>query len=261
VSSSRPAGDALAPLVAHPEASGVVLDFDGTLSPIVTEPAQARPGAGAAEVLVALVARYAVVAVVSGRPVDFLVPLVPEGVVLSGLYGLEVVRGGERHEPAQAGVWRQVVAHVSRRSTDHGPEGMVVEPKGMSLTLHYRAHPEAGPAVAEWARRQAARSGLVARPAKMSVELHPPIDSDKGTALEQLVDGLGAVLYAGDDRGDLPAFDALDRLAARGVATVRVAVAGAEAPSELVARADLVVDDPAGLVDLLRTLVPAAGAG
>jgi trehalose 6-phosphate phosphatase len=138
---------------------------------------------------------------------------------------------------------------------------MVVEPKGLSLTLHYRAHPEAGPAVAEWARQQSARSGLVARPAKMSVELHPPIDTDKGTALEQLIEGLSAVLYAGDDRGDLPAFDALDRLAARGVDTVRVAVASAEVPPELVDRADVVVDDPVALVELLHTLVPPADAG
>jgi trehalose 6-phosphate phosphatase len=261
VSPPRPAGDAVAPVLARPAGSAVVLDFDGTLSPIVTEPAEARPADGAVEVLADLVARYALVAVVSGRPVGFLVPLVPEGVVLSGLYGLEVVRGGERVEPARAGVWREVVAHVARRSADHGPEGMVVEPKGPSLTLHYRAHPEAGPAVEEWARRQAARSGLVARPAKMSVELHPPIDADKGTALEQLVEGLGAVLFAGDDQGDLPAFDALDRLANRGVDTVRVAVASAEAPPELVERADVVVDGPAALVDLLRTLVPPADAG
>jgi trehalose 6-phosphate phosphatase len=261
VSPSRPAGDALAPLVARPEGSAVVLDFDGTLSPIVTEPAEARPGDGAVEVLAALVTRFALVAVVSGRPVDFLAPLVPEGVVLSGLYGLEVMRGDQRLDPARAGVWREVVAHVARRSADHGPEGMVVEPKGLSLTLHYRAHPEAGPAVAEWARRQAARSGLVARPAKMSVELHPPIDADKGTALEQLVEGLGAVLFAGDDHGDLPAFDALDRLAGRGVDTVRVAVASAEAPRELVDRADVVVDGPAALVDLLRTLASPADAG
>jgi len=261
VSPPRPAGDALAALVARPDGSAVVLDFDGTLSPIVTDPAEARPGDGAIEVLAALVARYALVAVVSGRPVDFLAPLVPEGVVLSGLYGLEVIRGDQRIDPDRADVWREVVSHVARRSADHGPEGMVVEPKGLSLTLHYRAHPEAGPAVAEWARQQSARSGLVARPAKMSVELHPPIDTDKGTALEQLIEGLSAVLYAGDDRGDLPAFDALDRLAARGVDTVRVAVASAEVPPELVDRADVVVDDPVALVELLHTLVPPADAG
>jgi trehalose 6-phosphate phosphatase len=88
----------------------------------------------------------------------------------------------------------------------------------------------------------------------MSVELHPPIAADKGTALEALTAGLSAVCYAGDDRGDLPAFDALDRLAAAGVHTLRVAVASPEAPPELVHRADLLVDDPGGVIDLLRRL-------
>ena len=93
---------------------------------------------------------------------------------------------------------------------------MVVESKGLSLTLHYRHPSRARPAVAEWARQQAARSGLEVRPAKMSVELHPPIAADKGTAVEELVAGLAAVCFVGDDRGDLPAYDALDRLAAPG---------------------------------------------
>jgi trehalose 6-phosphate phosphatase len=246
--------DPLAPFVERPALAAVVLDFDGTLSPIVDVPAEARPVAGAVEVLDHLARRLGLVAVISGRPVDFLVPLVPPGVVLSGLYGLEVVRDGTRHDLPGAGAWREVVADVARISADRGPEGMVVEPKGLSLTLHYRTRPDAAAEVQAWAETQAVRSGLVARPAKMSVELHPPIAADKGTALESLTAGLSAVCYAGDDRGDLPAYDALDRLAAAGVHTLRVAVAGPESPPELVARADLLVDDPAGVVALLGRL-------
>jgi trehalose 6-phosphate phosphatase len=95
------------------------------------------------------------------------------------------------------------------------------------------------------------------RPAKMSVELHPPIQADKGTALEALVDGLGAVCFVGDDLGDLPAFDALDRLAARGVHAVRVGVDSDEVPARLLERADVVLDGPAGVVAFLRSLVAA----
>ncbi|HEY7069578.1 MAG TPA: trehalose-phosphatase [Acidimicrobiales bacterium] len=246
--------DPLAPFVERPALAAVVLDFDGTLSPIVDVPAEARPVAGAVEVLDHLAGRLGLMAVMSGRPVDFLVPLLPPGVVLSGLYGLEVVRDGARTDLPGAGAWREVVADVARTSADRGPEGMVVESKGLSLTLHYRARPDVAAAVEAWAESQAVRSGLVARAAKMSVELHPPIAADKGTALESLTAGLSAVCYAGDDRGDLPAYDALDRLAAAGVHTLRVAVAGRETPPELVARADLLVDDPAGVVDLLRRL-------
>ena len=88
----------------------------------------------------------------------------------------------------------------------------------------------------------------------MSVELHPPIAADKGTALEALAGGFGAVCFVGDDRGDLPAYDALDRMAARGVHALRVAVASDEAPAELLARADLVLDGPPAVVALLRRL-------
>ena len=247
--------DPLAPFAERPALAAVVLDFDGTLSPIVDVAAEARPVDGAVELLDRLAGRLGLVAVMSGRPVDFLRRLLPPSVALSGLYGLEVIRDGVRRDLPGAGAWREVVADVARISVDRGPEGMVVEPKGLSLTLHYRTRPDVAPAVVAWAEKQAARSGLVARPAKMSVELHPPIAVDKGTALEALTAGLAAVCYAGDDQGDLPAFDALDRLAAAGVHTLRVAVASPEAPPELVERADLLVDDPGGVVALLRRLV------
>jgi len=245
---------ALTPFRSEPAASAVVVDFDGTLAPIVNDPAAARPIEGSTEVLARLVGRYGLVALVSGRPVEFLRPQVPEGVVLAGLYGLEVVRDGQRLDHPGAGAWREVVTDVARSSIDRGPAGMEVESKGLSLTLHYRNHPEIADEVREWARRQAARSGLQPRAAKMSVELHPPIEADKGTALEALVEGLDNVLYIGDDLGDLPAFDALDRLAREGVTVLRVAVAGDEAPDELVARADLLVDGPPGVLDVLRRL-------
>lgn len=237
----------------------MLLDFDGTLSPIVDEPASARPLDGVTEILEELTRSYRLVGVLSGRPVAFLVPLLPPGLVISGLYGLEVVRDGRRIDHPYAGSWREVVEDVARSSRSLGPAGMDVESKGLSLTLHYRSHPELADAVLAWAKAQAARSGLVARPARMSVELHPPIAADKGTALEDLADGLAAVAYVGDDLGDLPAFDALDRLAAdREMHTLRVAVASAEAPHELVDRADLVLAGPDAVLAFLRSLVPAA---
>lgn len=246
--------DALVPFTDRPADAAVILDFDGTLSPIVDDPASARPLDGVTAALSDLADRFGLVGIISGRPTDFLVPLLPEGLVVSGLYGLEVVRDGRRSDRAGAGAWREAVADVVRSSADRGPDGMVVESKGLSLTLHYRTRPEIAASVVEWARQQGARSGLEVRTAKMSVELHPPIAADKGTAVEELADGLAAVCFVGDDRGDLPAYDALDRLAARGVRTLRVAVASDEAPDELIDRADLVVDGPAEVLDLLRRL-------
>ena len=92
----RISADVLTPFVERPGRAALLLDFDGTLSPIVDVPGDARPLAGAGEVLAALARRFAVVAVVSGRPASFLEPLLPAGVVISGLYGLETVRDGVR---------------------------------------------------------------------------------------------------------------------------------------------------------------------
>jgi trehalose 6-phosphate phosphatase len=245
----------LEPFRADPAESALVLDYDGTLSAIVDDPAAAVPLAAVPDLLARLRDRLGMVAVVSGRPIEFLVPLVPEGLVLAGLYGLELVIDGERRDHPQAGNWREVVDDVAGRAESRGPVGMTVERKDLSITLHYRTAPEAEVAVAEYAAEEAHRSGLVARPARKSWELHPPIDIDKGTAVLALADQYRAVGFAGDDVGDLPGFDALDELERRGVATLRVAVGSLEAPLELLERADVVVEGPEGLVALLETLV------
>src|SRR4051794_20549389 len=95
--------DALAPLRASPSRAGILTDFDGTLSPIVDEPAAARTLEGAADMLARLAQRYAVVAVLSGRPVDYLQPFFGPSLILSGLYGLEVINKGTRIDHPTAG--------------------------------------------------------------------------------------------------------------------------------------------------------------
>ncbi len=80
----------------------------------------------------------------------------------------------------------------------------------------------------------------------------------RGASPQQVVreraEGLAAAAFAGDDRVDLPGFDALDELAAEGMTTVRVGVRSDEAPPELLDRADVVVEGPAGVVNLLSAL-------
>jgi trehalose 6-phosphate phosphatase len=249
----------LAELRAHASDGGIVTYFDGTLSPIVDDPATALPFDGLPDVLAALQHRFKRVAVVSGRPVAFLQRLLPSSILLSGLYGLEVMDRGRRRDHPTGGAWREVVDDVASYSAARGPAGMRVENKGLSLTLHYRERPDAADDVWAWAERQATRSGLEVRPARMSVELHPPIKADKGTAVLELARGLSAVCFLGDDIGDLPAFDALDRLERDGLIVVRVAVRSDEAPAELLERADIVVDGPAGAAALLRSLLDGVG--
>lgn len=246
-------------LGADPATTALLFDFDGTLSPIVDDPEAAAAAPGAVELLDRLAARYRRVAAVSGRPRAFLASRLGAGVDLSGLYGLETRTAGIDGEHAEAAAWRSVVADVVARATGAAtplPAGVFVEPKGLSITVHWRRQPDAEAAVRAWADEVGERTGLEVRDAKASVELHPPIDSDKGTSVRALADGCSTVAYFGDDLGDLPAFHALDVLAAEGVRTVSVAVAGDELPPEVGAAADLVVDDPAALVALLTPLAP-----
>jgi trehalose 6-phosphate phosphatase len=247
----------LGPWLTSPETAGVFTDFDGTLSPIVDDPATAGPLPGAESVLAGLADRFARVAVISGRPVAYLLERLSGAgsVVLSGLYGLERARGGTIEEVPAALPWRQVVERVASEAETSAPPGVRVERKGLAVTLHVRTAPERAGWVNEWAAARVAETGLVAHPGKMSVELRPPVEADKGTVVTELAQGLEAVCFLGDDRGDLPAFAALAELSARGVHTLAVAVSSDEAPAELVDAADLVVPDPEGALFLLETLL------
>lgn len=249
------------PLLDAPESAGVFIDFDGTLSEIVDDPGDACPVAGSVDALAALADRFGRVGVLSGRPVEFLQAFFPASVMLAGLYGLETVQDGVRTDHPLGGSWREVIDDVASVAHARGPAGMKVEPKGLSITLHYRGRPRLEPRVRAFAESQAVRSGLECRPARMSYELHPPIPADKGSALVELSEGLTSVCFIGDDVGDLRAFDALDKLAATGVHTVRVAVHSTEETSELISRADVVVDGPPAVRDLVRYLADHARPG
>lgn len=252
---------AVAPLRAAPARSALLFDFDGTLSPTIDDPAAAVALPGVAERLERLAASYGVVAAVSGRPVAFLAGVLPSSLALSGLYGLESRVDGRVVDHPDAGRWRPVVADVAARAavaTAPGTpaHGIVVEAKGLSITLHVRTRPDLADAVAALAQQLAGPAGLEVRAAKMSVELHPPIAADKGSAVLALAGGSDAVLYAGDDLGDLPAYAALDVLARRSppVAVLGVVVDGPELPQELRAPGRLVLPEQAAVLDLLDAL-------
>ena len=129
-----------------------------------------------------------------------------------------------------------------------------LEDKGLTVALHWReaADEQAARAELEGIAERAEATGLEARWGRKVLELRPPVQADKGTAVRALLEerGLRRALYAGDDTTDLDAFRGLDGLEV----AVRVAVASAEAPSGLREAADLIVTSPAELLDLLRRL-------
>ena len=263
MTSPDPLSRLLAPFVDDPARAAVITDFDGTLAAIVDRPEDARPLPGAAALLARLATRFGRVGVVSGRPAAFLRTHVGgPSVRLVGLYGLEWVDGDRIATHPAAEPWRAVVDEVVARAGAHGPEGVLVEHKPLSVTFHYRQRPDLEQDARSWSEAEAARTGLVLHPARMSFELRPPVDRDKGSAVADEAHGMRAACFLGDDRGDLPAFDALDRMAAADrCAVLRVGVRSPEAPGELLERADVVVDGPHGALALLERLADEAGAG
>jgi trehalose 6-phosphate phosphatase len=253
---------AMAVLLEEPARSTVLTDFDGTLAPIVPDPETARPLPEAPSVLAELAGCFAVVGVVSGRPLSFLarhLGAAGPAVRLYGGYGAEWRAEGVSHLSPEVEPWVPAVSEVLAAARAGAPAGLGIEDKGFALTLHWRRHPETGEWATRFAQEWAARTGLALQPGRRVIEMRPPVGPDKGTVVEQLGEGCRAVCFAGDDAGDLAAFAALDRLAAAGVAGVRLAVADEESPPQLISQADLVVEGPAGALAVLGLLAALAG--
>ncbi|MGH2594520.1 MAG: trehalose-phosphatase [Actinomycetota bacterium] len=259
--SNRP--DRLEVFAARLERSAVLLDFDGTLSAIVARPEQAAIEPGAREALSALVDLTAAVALVSGRRRKELGRLVDvRGIHIVGLYGRETIEtGAERtDEPRIASIVPLI------ESALEVVEGAWVERKGAGLAVHYRAvnHPDSARATLVAAIEPiAAAAGLEIVHGKRVLDLVPIGSTQKGEAVRELVAAhrAEAVFYAGDDGADVPVFDALDALEATGTFTVKVAVRGPGTPAALLLAADLVVDQPSGLVRLLERVVESSQRG
>lgn len=249
-------------MVADPAHALVAVDYDGTLAPIVPDPAAAWPADGAVDALVALAARVGTLAIVTGRPVRDVLGFLHldrvaglTGVVVAGQYGLERFLDGRLEAPIEA----PAVATARQRlpALLAGTPEARLEDKGHALAIHTRRSADpAGllAALAPGLRALAEELGLAAEPGRFVLELRPP-GMDKGTALRRLVAEYGAraVLFAGDDLGDLTAFDAVEGLRDQRIPGVTVCSRSAEV-TELQDRADLVVDGPTGVVELLRSL-------
>jgi trehalose 6-phosphate phosphatase len=228
-------------LAADPARAALLLDVDGTLAPVVARPEDAAVPPETRFELRRLAGRYGLVACVSGRPADDAAGVIGvPGLVIAGEHGLEL-------EP-EAEAWAEHIEAFAA-SVDWPRER-----KRLTASFHYR-----GAADEQTARRELERvaararcAGLVPRWGRKVLEVRPPVAADKGTAVRRLLAsaGLERALVAGDDTTDLDAFRALDGL----TLAVRVAVLSGEAPPGLRDAADVAVDGPAGMLELLRRL-------
>lgn len=261
---------------AAPE-SVVGLDFDGTLSPIVDDPTQAHIHPDAAEVLVALAAQVRAVAVVTGRPARQALDLggleeVADAVHASGKdlfvfgqYGNERWSSAERRivsprPPAGLATFERELPRVLREAD--AAEAWI-EDKGLAVAVHTRRLPDAEAAFVRLegpVGELASAHGLVVEPGRNVLEVRSP-GMHKGQAVHSLVETTGATgfLYAGDDLGDVEAFEAVAAHGRGGLSTLLVAVASEEQQA-LVERADVLVEGPDDVLDLLRMLTADAEA-
>ena len=255
----------LAAILAGPGQALIAADFDGTLAPIVADPAAASAHPGAVPALRALAGQVGTLAIITGRPALAAVELggfgdIP-GLIVLGHYGWEQWQDGQLSSrpppPGVAAARAELPALLARAGA---AEGTWVEDKGHALAVHTRRAADPAAALARVAAPLAGlarRTGLRLEPGRLVLELRPP-GTDKGTTLTSLVAQrrCRAILFAGDDLGDLAAFAAVRELRAAGHPGLTVCSGSAEVP-ELAAGADLVVDGPAQVTALLAALAEA----
>jgi len=233
--------DPLASLRESPTATALLFDVDGTLAPIAATPDLARVPDETKVELARLAGSYLLVACISGRPGAEAAAMVGvEDIRYVGNHGLEL----DERAPELAG----------RIASFRDAVGLPVEDKGLSLSYHYRGAEDEEEARAELeaVAERARAEGLDPRWGRKVLEIRPPVEADKGTAVVSLLDGVRARLglYAGDDTTDLDGFAALDGLDA----AVRVAIVSAEGPTELGERADVLIGSTEVFRELLEQL-------
>jgi len=198
----------------------VFLDYDGTLTPIVSRPDLAVLSPETRAVLEALAA-CCVVVIVSGRERANVAEMVGlEDVVYAGAHGFDISgpAGSDiRHDQGRACIpaIQQAAEELTRRLSHI--DGVIVEDKTYALAVHFRLAADAEIAAIEEAVDDVLQQHPQLRKTggKKILELRPDIDWDKGKAVLWLLDALDLdgpkvlPLYLGDDVTDYDAFRAL----------------------------------------------------
>ncbi|MBV9467486.1 MAG: trehalose-phosphatase [Solirubrobacterales bacterium] len=260
--------EALAPFRANPTAAAILLDIDGTLAPIVQHASDAHVPEPTRQLLIAVSRRYGLVACVSGRRASEARAMVAIGAIsYVGSHGAELLRAGWTEA-----VLDPSVEHWARRIHDFGREADTAdlrrrrvrfEDKGPIVAFHWRGAPDEDSAKAaiDALAAKAEAAGLRTHWGRKVLEVRPPVRIDKGAGITTLLaeagDGIDAALYVGDDTTDVDAFKALTQLVEdhRVSTAVRVGVRSEEGPSAIADEADVVVEGPAGVRELLTLLV------
>ncbi len=253
----------LAPWLAQRPTVALVLDYDGTLSPLACRPEEARL-ADAARDLLADAARTPNldIAIVSGRRLEDVRELVGvPGLTYVGDHGFCIEGPGVAYRHPEAARWADAVEAAAAELEAVALPGARVERKACTLAYHLRqVADDRVAAAARLALRIVRRHRLAAVVGHRVVEGRPSLDWHKGRAvLHVLLHRHGAdwpsrvrALYVGDDLTDEDAFRSLLGIGR----SIRVGASANGHPSG----ADLHLPDPDAVLQLLRWLASGAFA-
>jgi trehalose 6-phosphate phosphatase len=257
--------EAIAPIRADPARSGVLLDIDGVLAPIVRHAEDAHVPEPTRVPLIAVARRYGLVACVSGRQATTARRIVSLGTITYvGNHGAELLRGGATDVELDPEVarWAPRVREFAEQAWSPELQRLRVraEDKDVIRAFHWRGAPDEDAAEAAVRRvaEEAEAAGLVTHWGRKVLEVRPPVELNKGRGVRRLLDevSLDAAMYVGDDTTDLDAFEGLRSAVADGRlrSALCVGVRSDETPTGLEAAADLMVDGPRGVRTLLAAL-------
>jgi len=259
--------EALAPLRANPKSAAILLDIDGTLSPIVEHASDAHVPETTRQLLISVANRYGLVACVSGRRASEARAMVSIGTIsYLGSHGVELLRAGWTEAVLDAGVedWARRIREFGREAdtSDTRKRRVRLEDKGAIVAFHWRGAPDqdAARAAVDSIAQRAQAAGLRTHWGRKVLEVRPPIRIGKGLGITRFLNEAGAgiesALYVGDDTTDLDAFRALSTLVQeRKLArAIRVGVSSEEGPSAIADEADILVEGPEGVRELLALL-------
>ncbi|MEL4504411.1 trehalose-phosphatase [Luteococcus sp. H138] len=269
-----PEGEAaIQAIVANPQASLLASDFDGTLAPIVQNPAEAHIHPGARAAFAALGERLGQIAIVTGRPVAAARELGQldddsgfARLVLLGQYAQEQWDAATDEltmPPVPESVAQALEELEALLASPDAPvdlSGVVLEDKGRAIGVHTRRATDPSGSLA-WLEQPVAKiaehHGLVVEPGRHVIELRSS-NITKGDGIDALVTRFQpkVLVMMGDDLGDLAAFARIKQLRAEGMTGVCVVSASVEQPT-VAEQADVLCGGPDGIAAWLEDLIRA----
>lgn len=254
------AKDALLKAINSPR-FGLITDVDGTISPIVDVPDEARVTPRNMDLLANLGKQLTLTAVISGRSAEDVHQRVGlPGLVYVGNHGMESWQGRKVIVSPRAAAYRNNLSAAAPEIENILVKGMRFEDKGATLSVHYRqtSKPEkVAEKLTPTMKNIAEKHGLHLTQGRMVFEFRPPVEIDKGTAFEELVKThqLDAALYLGDDTTDVNVFLTARRLREAGECLAYgLGVESQGTPQAVLTEADFLVQEVAGVESFLAWL-------